>query len=166
MKYYLYLEAEDKDAIRFIIMDIVNHYVGGSIKYPEYRQYCPMEAKYDITLTESNDYVRTTFHLRKNYNDDKRFKLSKNRYVVYANKVLGNKRPQTNEEVLDRFREICINFACYYIYYFEEGLEIAPKDCNTYARWNTLKQPVFTSNIREMAEEIVDRVLFSDRGEK
>ncbi len=165
MKYYLYLEAEDKDAIRFIIMDIVNYYISGGINYPEYKNYCPMEAKYDITLTESNDYIRTTFHLRKNYNDNRRFSLSKNRYVVYVNKVLGNRRPQSNEEVLNRFREICITFACYYIYYFEEGLEIAPKDCNTYARWNTLNHPTFSSNIREMAEEFVDKILASNKGE-
>lgn len=164
MKYYLYLEIEDKDAIRFIIMDIVNHYISGSISYPEYKNYCVMEAKYDITLTETNDYIRTVFPLRKKYNDDRRFKLTKNRYTVYANKVLGSKRQQSNEEVLDRFREICITFACYYIYYFEEGLEIAPKDCNSYARWNMLKHPTFTSNIREMAEEFVDRVLASDKG--
>lgn len=165
MKYFLYLETRDKDIIKFIIMDIVNHYISGSINYPEYRDYCVMEAKYDITLTESNDYIRTAFPLRKKYNDDRRFKLTKDRYMVYANKVFGNKRPQSNEEVLNRFREICITFACYYIYYFEEGLEIAPKDCNTYARWNSLKQPTFSSNIREMAEEFVDRVLASNKGE-
>ena len=82
MKYYLYLEAEDKDAIRFIIMDIVNHYISGGINYPEYKNYCPMEAKYDITLTESNDYIRTTFHLRKNYNDNRRFRM------VFLKKIL------------------------------------------------------------------------------
>ena len=164
MKYYLYLEAEDKDAIRFIIMDIVNHYISGNISYPEYKNYCVMEAKYDITLTETNDYIRTVFPLRKKYNDDRRFKLTKNRYTVYANKVLGSKRPQSNKEVLNRFREICITFACYYIYYFEEGLEIAPKDCNSYARWNMIKHPTFTSNIRAMSEEFVDRVLASDKG--
>lgn len=164
MKYFLYLETKDKDIIRFIIMDIVNHYISGS-DYPEYKNYCRMEAKYDITLTESNDYIRTTFPLRKKYNDERRFRLTKNKYVVYADKVLGYERPQSNEEVLNRFREICIIFACYYIYYFEEGLEIAPKDCNTYTRWNTLDHPTFTSNIIEMAEEFVDNVLASNKGE-
>lgn len=77
---------------------------------------------------------------------------------MYVDKILGE-RPQTNEEVVNRFREILKEIACYYIYYFETGLDQIPKDLNSSARWNSVKHPVFSCNVKDRAEEFVVKIL-------
>ena len=64
-----------------------------------------------------------------------------------------------------RFREICKEIACYYIYYFETGLDQIPKDLNSTARWNSVKHPVFSCNVKDKADEFVVKILGHDDDE-
>lgn len=161
MRYYLYLDQRDRKDIRTMVSKIANHYISNNSSFPEYRAYMPIGDDFEVVVSEQNDYVRVSLHLRKRYDVYTGFKRKYEKLNVYVDKILGE-RPQTNEEVVNRFREILKEIACYYIYYFETGLDQIPKDLNSTARWNSVKRPVFSCNVKDQAEEFVVKVLGHD----
>ena len=161
MRYYLYLDQRDRKDIRSMVSKIANHYISNNSSFPEYRAYMPIGDDFEVVVSEQNDYVRVSLHLRKRYDVYTGFKRKYEKLNVYVDKILGD-RPQTNEEVVNRFREILKEIACYYIYYFETGLDQIPKDLNSTARWNSVKRPVFSCNVKDQAEEFVVKVLGHD----
>lgn len=158
MRYYLYLDQRDRKDIRSMVSKIANHYISNNSSYPEYRAYMSVDNDLEVVVSEQNDYVRVSLHLRKRYDVYTGFKRKYEKLNVYVDKILGE-RPQTNEEVVNRFREICKEIVCYYIYYFETGLDQIPKDLNSTARWNSVKRPVFSCNVKDRAEEFVSKIL-------
>ena len=162
MRYYLYLDQRDRKDIRSMVSKIANHYISNNSSYPEYRAYMPIGDDFEVAVSEQNDYVRVSLHLRKRYDVYYTgFKRKYEKLNVYVDKILGD-RPQTNEEVVNRFREILKEIACYYIYYFETGLDQIPKDLNSTARWNSVKHPIFSCNVKDRAEEFVVKILGHD----
>lgn len=159
MRYYLYLEKKDKLTIKNIVIGIVNSYIYNLKEFPEYKKYCPIETERDIDMTENHDFIRVSLHLRKRYNEHEAFRPTKNILPVYENKFIGEGCPTDNDTLIKMFRDICVTFACYYIYYFETGIENAPRDIISKSRWNKVDHPVFSSNVRERAEKYVDSVL-------
>lgn len=161
MRYYLYLDQRDRKDIRSMVSKIANHYISNNSSYPEYRAYMTIGDDFEVVVSEQNDYVRVSLHLRKRYDVYTGFKRKYEKLNVYVDKILGE-RPQTNEEVVNRFREILKEIACYYIYYFETGLDQIPKDLNSTARWNSVKHPVFSCNVKDRAKEFVVKILGHD----
>lgn len=67
MRYYLYLDQRDRKDIRSMVSKIANHYISNNSSYPEYRAYMTIGDDFEVVVSEQNDYVRVSLHLRKRY---------------------------------------------------------------------------------------------------